>query len=130
MGEAVAKFVHGNLAPDEFSQMVLGYFDSAEWRRWRAARAAEDLKNWRVGRARLLDLIEKARADGYLIETKTVPLKESQDSVVVWIEGGGTGFPSFMPPELVEEAFADILAHAAGRREARIAGRDHEMPDR
>jgi hypothetical protein len=116
MGDAFAKFAHGEITASEVSKIAMAYLDSPDWRRRKAAQAAVDLKQWKAGRARLLEFIEKARIDGYLVETEFVPLKDGHDSILVRIEGGGTGFPSFLDPTTVEQAFADILAHAIERR--------------
>lgn len=122
MGEALAKFARGELAPGKFSGMVMAYLESPDWRRRKAARESEMLKAGKAGRARLFELVEKAMADGWMVETQIVPLRGGGDSVLVQIEGGGTGFPYYDDPGLVEQGFAEILAHAAERRARRVAG--------
>jgi hypothetical protein len=118
--ESFQKVLKGEMSSEEFARIAVAYLDSPEWRRKKAAMAAEDLKSWKAGRDRLLDLIDKARADGFNVETEFVPLKEGHQSIIVHIEGGWLGFPSYFGPEAVEENFADFIAHARVRREARL----------
>lgn len=121
MGEALGRWARGELSAEKFSEFALAYLDSPDWHRRSAAQAAEDLKRWKAGRERILELIEKARSEGYLIETRIEPLRGGHDSLIVEIEGCMTGFPSFYGPDVVEEGFEDLLGHAKLLRDERLA---------
>lgn len=121
--DSFVKFANGEISAKEMAENMMAYFTSPEWRQREAAQAAEALKAWKAGRERLWQLIEKARADGYQVETEFVPIGKGHDSVVVHVEGCGTGFPSFFDIEFVEQNFADILEHADERKAHRMSQR-------
>jgi len=122
--EAFQKALKGEISSGEFAKIAVAYLDSPEWQRRKAALAAEQLKDWKLGRERLLDLIDKARADGFIIETEFYPMRDGHQSILVSIEGCKTGFPSYFGVEAVEMNFGDLLQSAIPAREARLKGKD------
>lgn len=117
-GKRLQEFLSGKISSKVFAAEMAEYLESPEWRRIKAARAAEDLKAWRAGRERLLELIKEAQDKGFDVQTRLMPLKDGHDSLFVRIDGGGHGFPSFFHREIIEEMFGDILKGAIERRAA------------
>lgn len=117
-GKRLQAFFRGEISSKVFAAEMMEYLESPEYRRINAARAAEDLKAWRAGRERLLDLIKDAQGRGFDVQTRLVPLEEGHDSLIVHVEGGGTGFPSFFHRATVDELFDDIMKDAMERRAA------------
>jgi hypothetical protein len=118
MGERLAAFFRGEITSKDFAAEMAQYYDSPEWRRLQAERAAQALKEWRDGRERLLELIKEAQEKGFDILTRRMPMNEGHDSLVVSVEGTLLGFPSFFHREIIEEMFTDLLKGAQERRDA------------
>lgn len=121
IGALLARCMRGEISSQEFAKACEEYLDSPDWRRRKAAQASEDLKQGKAGRIRLLELIEMAEAGGYEVRREYTQMKGGHDSILVYIEGRGSGFPSFFPPSLVEEAFMEFLKGADERRAQRLA---------
>ena len=103
-------FLRKEISSKEFAKRMVKHYESPEWLREKARREAQDLERQKAGRARLFELIEEARKNGREIDYEFVPLREGHDSVLITVDKTRrTGFPSFMWPEMVEEAFNDLL---------------------
>ncbi len=101
--KAFASMVRKDLSPTEFARMAVEYMNSPEYIRWKAQRAAEDLKRWREGREYLLKLIEDEKKAGTDIDYELIPLKDGHDSVKVIVNGYSTVcFPSWFCKESVD----------------------------
>lgn len=98
------------LSPAEFARMAVEYLNSPEYNRWKAARAAEDLKQWREGREYLMALVEAERKTGTKIETEIIPLKDGHDSVKVTVNDySSVCFPSWFCKESVDMNWRHIM---------------------
>lgn len=113
--KAFQSMATGDMSAKDFARLTMQYFKSPDYNRWKAARASEDLKEWKAGRAKLLDLIEDARQRGFKIETETVTLRNGHDSVRVSLAGSAICFPSFYGPESIDlnwKTVEDMMARS------------------
>lgn len=129
IGALLARCMKGEVSSREFARACEEYLDSPDWHRRKASQASEDLKQWKAGRVRLLELIEMAEAGGYEVRREYTQMKGGHDSILVYIEGRGSGFPSFFPPSVVEEAFMSFMEGAAERRAQRLARTGANTPE-
>lgn len=98
------------ISSKEFSRRMMEHMESPQWLKEKARRETQDLKDQKAGRARLFELMEEARNNGRQIDYEFVPLKHGHDSILITVDKARrTGFPSFMGPELIEQAFKDLL---------------------
>lgn len=100
----------GELSSKDFAKIVIEYMKSPDYNRWKAAQAVEDLKRWKAGRARLLELIDDARKRGFPIETEILALDKGHDSMKVSLGKGAICFPSFFPADFVDLNWTHVEA--------------------
>ncbi len=119
MGKELRRLMRKEISSEEFARLFIAYCDTPEYRKKKASEAAKELKTWKAGRALLHDLINQAIEKGFCVDFQHVSLKDGHDSLLVTIEGGTRGYPSYFGPESVQESFDEQLVWAAERKAAR-----------
>lgn len=108
--KAFQSTLSGDMSSKDFARLAMQYLKSPDYNRWKAARAAEDLKSWKEGREHLLALIEEEKKAGTAIDYEIVPLKDGHDSLCVLINERRTVcFPSYFPKEFVDLNWHSVM---------------------
>lgn len=110
------EMMSGKVSTKDFASMAMEYFNSPDYNRWKAAQAAEQLKDWKEGRAHLMSLIEGEKKAGTVIDYDVMPLKEGHDSLCVTANGRRICFPSYFPKECVDMNWGDLMEGRASKR--------------